>query len=230
GFFPSSSQGCDAFLRHKMTLISPSILKKYGIPFDKVTQEAGEFMITFPYGYHAGFNHGFNCAESTNFATIRWIDYGKAARLCTCRKDMVSISMDVFVKKFQPDRYQLWKQGKDIYTIDHTKPAPESTPEVKTWLQRRKKIKNFPRCFQHTRSRSKKLKTPEYKRVSAKVAGAEIIATEAATDGFKVSEEPGKKVRLVNTGVPSGEEENRSRMQLDQHLLDNVKVAGEIRT
>ncbi|XP_029860231.1 lysine-specific demethylase 4C isoform X5 [Aquila chrysaetos chrysaetos] len=228
GFFPSSSQGCDAFLRHKMTLISPSILKKYGIPFDKVTQEAGEFMITFPYGYHAGFNHGFNCAESTNFATIRWIDYGKAARLCTCRKDMVSISMDIFVKKFQPDRYQLWKQGKDIYTIDHTKPTPESTPEVKTWLQRRKKIKNFPRCFQHTRSRSKKLKTPEDKRVSAKVAGAEIIATEAATDGFKVSEEPGKKVRLVNTGVPSGEEENRSRMQLDQHLLDSVKVAGGI--
>uniref|UniRef100_A0A8C0AZD1 [histone H3]-trimethyl-L-lysine(9) demethylase n=1 Tax=Buteo japonicus TaxID=224669 RepID=A0A8C0AZD1_9AVES len=142
---------------------------------------------------------------------------------------MVSISMDIFVKKFQPDRYQLWKQGKDIYTIDHTKPTPESTPEVKTWLQRRKKIKNFP-SFQHTRSRSKKLKTPEDKRLSAKVAGAEIIATEAATDGFKVSEEPGKKVRLVNTGVPSGEEENRSRMQLDQHLLDNVKVAGEIRT
>ncbi|XP_061873609.1 lysine-specific demethylase 4C isoform X3 [Colius striatus] len=228
GFFPSSSQGCDAFLRHKMTLISPSVLKKYGIPFDKVTQEAGEFMITFPYGYHAGFNHGFNCAESTNFATIRWIDYGKAAKLCTCRRDMVTISMDIFVRKFQPDRYQLWKQGKDLYTIDHTKPTPESTPEVKTWLQRRKKIKNFPKCFQHTRSRSKKLKTPEEKRVSTVVAGAEIIVAKAATDGFKVSEEPEKKTRLVNTEMPSGEEEHGSRMQLDQHLLDNVKVTGSI--
>lgn len=47
----------------------------------KITQEAGEFMVTFPYAYHAGFNHGFNCAESTNFATERWIEYGKQAVL-----------------------------------------------------------------------------------------------------------------------------------------------------
>lgn len=126
GFFPGSSQNCEAFLRHKMTLISPSILKKYGIPFEKITQEAGEFMITFPYGYHAGFNHGFNCAESTNFATLRWIDYGKQAILCSCRKDMVKISMEVFVKKFQPERYDLWVIGKDNSPIDHSKPTPEA--------------------------------------------------------------------------------------------------------
>lgn len=36
GFFPGNAQSCEAFLRHKMTLISPSILKKYGIPFEKV--------------------------------------------------------------------------------------------------------------------------------------------------------------------------------------------------
>ncbi|XP_053324963.1 lysine-specific demethylase 4A [Spea bombifrons] len=126
GFFPGSAQSCEAFLRHKMTLISPFILKKYGIPFGKITQEAGEFMITFPYGYHAGFNHGFNCAESTNFATLRWIEYGKQAVLCSCRKDMVKISMDVFVRKFQPERYKLWKSGKDVGPIDHTQPTPEA--------------------------------------------------------------------------------------------------------
>uniref|UniRef100_W5M9S3 [histone H3]-trimethyl-L-lysine(9) demethylase n=1 Tax=Lepisosteus oculatus TaxID=7918 RepID=W5M9S3_LEPOC len=126
GFFPGSSQNCEAFLRHKMTLISPSILKKYGIPFEKITQEAGEFMVTFPYGYHAGFNHGFNCAESTNFATHRWIEYGKQAILCSCRKDMVKISMDVFVRKFQPERYRQWKAGKDNSVIDHSKPTPEA--------------------------------------------------------------------------------------------------------
>uniref|UniRef100_A0A8B9LIM6 Lysine-specific demethylase 4B n=1 Tax=Astyanax mexicanus TaxID=7994 RepID=A0A8B9LIM6_ASTMX len=137
GFFPGSSQGCDAFLRHKMTLISPSILKKYSIPFDRITQEAGEFMITFPYGYHAGFNHGFNCAESTNFATLRWVDYGKMATQCSCRKDMVKISMDVFVRCLQPDRYDLWKQGKDTAPLDHLKPTELTSPELEHWRKNR---------------------------------------------------------------------------------------------
>ncbi|KAF7250222.1 Lysine-specific demethylase 4C [Varanus komodoensis] len=306
----------------------------------------------------------------------------KEKALCTCRKDMVTISMDIFVKKFQPDRYHLWKQGKDLYTIDHTKPTPEMTPEVKAWLLRRKKTKRSSRCsakvrldkmllgggtlchsplvsefgspeifdyadltlstktvflqfmallikdvfrartsikesriqllgrselacfgkrshimlavffadsdsedeyysgieeqqgaqspdtqleevaelissradaevrgtfilvdilsypsqtfcsdssisynsFQHTRSRSKKLKTPEDKKVSTIVVGTEITATEAATDSFKVKEKPSEKVNPVNTGVPSGEEEDTSWMQIDQNLLDNKKV------
>uniref|UniRef100_A0A8C2GT45 [histone H3]-trimethyl-L-lysine(9) demethylase n=1 Tax=Cyprinus carpio TaxID=7962 RepID=A0A8C2GT45_CYPCA len=139
GFFPNSFKSCEAFLRHKMTLISPSVLKKYSIPFDKITQEAGEFMITFPYGYHAGFNHGFNCAESTNFASIRWINYGKVATQCTCSKDMVKISMDPFVRRFQPDRYQAWTQGKDSCPLDHTLATPSTTPELQSWLQRRRR-------------------------------------------------------------------------------------------
>lgn len=39
---------------------------------------------------------------------------------------MVKISMDVFVRKFQPERYELWLAGKDNAPIDHSKPTPEA--------------------------------------------------------------------------------------------------------
>uniref|UniRef100_A0A1B0FDC6 JmjC domain-containing protein n=1 Tax=Glossina morsitans morsitans TaxID=37546 RepID=A0A1B0FDC6_GLOMM len=68
-------------------------------------------MITFPCGYHAGFNHGFNCAETTNFAMERWIEYGKHASQCTRSDNVVKISMDTFVKRFQPERYEDWLAG-----------------------------------------------------------------------------------------------------------------------
>lgn len=45
---------------------------------------------------------------------------------CSCRQDMVKISMDVFVREFQPDRYKLWKAGKDNAPIDHSKITPEA--------------------------------------------------------------------------------------------------------
>ena len=49
----------------------------------QMLQREGEFMITFPYGYHAGFNCGYNIAESTNFALERWIEFGeRATRVC----------------------------------------------------------------------------------------------------------------------------------------------------
>lgn len=112
--FPELSRSCPAFLRHKMTLISPQVLRKSSIPYNKITQEQGEFMITFPYSYHAGYNHGLNCAESTNFALQRWIEFGKRATVCHCREDTVKINMDIFVKVFQAERYQKWLEGKDI--------------------------------------------------------------------------------------------------------------------
>lgn len=111
--FPNSHKMCKAFLRHKMTVINPKWLDDYNIPYDRVTQEPGHIMITFPFGYHAGFNHGFNCAESTNFATERWINYGKHAVLCHCCPDSVKFPMDTFVKRFQPELYDAFKAGND---------------------------------------------------------------------------------------------------------------------
>nr|XP_010593779.2 LOW QUALITY PROTEIN: lysine-specific demethylase 4D [Loxodonta africana] len=131
--FPGSARGCETFLRHKVALISPTVLRENGIPFSRITQEAGEFMVTFPYGYHAGFNHGFNCAEAINFATPRWVDYGKVASQCSCGEARVTFSMDTFVRILQPERYELWKQGRDRVVVDHRKAHGDSSQEQTAW-------------------------------------------------------------------------------------------------
>lgn len=96
--FPEEAKDCKAFLRHKRFCISPKMLKKYGIPFDRMIHNEGEIILTFPVGYHSGFNTGFNIAESTNFATKRWIDVGSRAVRCFCERDNVRIEMSLFAK------------------------------------------------------------------------------------------------------------------------------------
>lgn len=59
-------------MRHKTCMISPEMLDKYGVPYQKVVQEERNIILTYPYAYHSGFNHGFNIAESTNFATEKY--------------------------------------------------------------------------------------------------------------------------------------------------------------
>lgn len=68
-------------------------------------------MCTFPYGYHAGFNTGVNCAESINFALPRWVEYGKHASVCTCWVDTVRIDMTPFVRRLQPNLFEAWQRG-----------------------------------------------------------------------------------------------------------------------
>lgn len=51
-------------------------------------------MITFPFGYHAGFNYGFNCAESVNFAFESWLEIGVNAEHCLCRSDTVKMDIE----------------------------------------------------------------------------------------------------------------------------------------
>ena len=61
-----------------VTLLPPDRLKKAGVNVYALDQRAGQFVITFPQAYHAGFNHGFNFNEAVNFAPEDWEPYGEA--------------------------------------------------------------------------------------------------------------------------------------------------------
>ncbi|XP_050232630.1 lysine-specific demethylase JMJ13 [Mercurialis annua] len=63
----------------KTTLFPPNILLEHGVPVYKAVQKPGEFVVTFPRAYHAGFSHGFNCGEAVNFAIGDWFPMGAVA-------------------------------------------------------------------------------------------------------------------------------------------------------
>ncbi|CEP63301.1 uncharacterized protein LALA0_S07e07030g [Lachancea lanzarotensis] len=114
--FPEHSAKCDEFLRHKTFLVSPKTLEKNGIPCNKIVHYQNEFIITYPYGYHAGFNYGYNLAESVNFALEDWLDIGSKAKKCLCVDDAVGID----VEKLKND----WAIGKQKRGINEIKEEP----------------------------------------------------------------------------------------------------------
>ncbi|KAL9235163.1 hypothetical protein vseg_009950 [Gypsophila vaccaria] len=83
-------------LLHKLvTQLSPSILKSAGVPVYRCVQNEGDFVLTFPRAYHAGFNCGFNCAEAVNLAPIDWFPHGqKAVELYREQQRKTTVSHD----------------------------------------------------------------------------------------------------------------------------------------
>ncbi|KAH6800440.1 Transcription factor jumonji family protein / zinc finger family protein [Perilla frutescens var. hirtella] len=78
-----------------VTQLSPSVLKSEGVPVYRVVQNSGEFVLTFPRAYHAGFNCGFNCAEAVNVAPVDWLQHGQSAvELYSTQLHKTSISHD----------------------------------------------------------------------------------------------------------------------------------------
>ncbi|KAI8372752.1 JmjC domain, hydroxylase-domain-containing protein [Radiomyces spectabilis] len=91
--FFQQHKACHQFLRHKTFIVSPKILANHGVQVQRCVQHEGEFMLTFPFGYHSGYNLGFNCAESVNFALDSWLEIGKQAESCQCVSDSVMIDV-----------------------------------------------------------------------------------------------------------------------------------------
>eukprot|EP00357_Protocruzia_adherens_P027181 CAMPEP_0114996894 /NCGR_PEP_ID=MMETSP0216-20121206/14584_1 /TAXON_ID=223996 /ORGANISM="Protocruzia adherens, Strain Boccale" /LENGTH=674 /DNA_ID=CAMNT_0002361189 /DNA_START=218 /DNA_END=2242 /DNA_ORIENTATION=- len=68
------------FLKHPnllhqiVTQVSPFEAKKSGVDVYRAHQKPGEFVVTFPKGYHCGFAQDFTVGEAVNFATGSWLD------------------------------------------------------------------------------------------------------------------------------------------------------------
>jgi len=107
--FPVQANECKEFLRHKSVMMEPSLLLKANVPLTRTVQRAGEFIINFPGAYHSGFNNGYNCAESCNFATEYWIPFGVQAKPCSCAggKDSVRINIASIIKKIGVDKVKV---------------------------------------------------------------------------------------------------------------------------
>ncbi|KAL2796726.1 hypothetical protein BJX66DRAFT_128645 [Aspergillus keveii] len=144
--WPSDAKTCDQFLRHKTYLVSPSLLKsQYGITVNKMVHYEGEFVITYPYGYHSGYNLGYNCAESVNFATEKWMDYGRVAKKCNCEADSVWIDIEDIERKLRgeatPEYYGEFDSDLDgIEGASDLLTPPRSVPEKTSTRGRKRKL------------------------------------------------------------------------------------------
>jgi len=114
-----STERCKEFTRHKSHMFHPKLLDEKDIAVSKAIQKANEFMITFPNGFHSGWNTGFNCAESVNFAFPEWVPIGIESASCTCGTLMDPVRMNVAhlmlrLKKKWPEKFLQIPDGKNI--------------------------------------------------------------------------------------------------------------------
>lgn len=66
-------------------MVNPKVIEReLKIEILKIVQKKGDFVITWPKAYHAGFNRGFNISEAINFALFEWWRIARVANLCKC--------------------------------------------------------------------------------------------------------------------------------------------------
>lgn len=73
---PEAFKEAPDLLNERSCLVSPRTLTSHGIPVFGANQRPGEFIVTFPNVYHAGFNQGYNFNEAVNYTPPDWVPYG----------------------------------------------------------------------------------------------------------------------------------------------------------
>ncbi|GAA5822529.1 hypothetical protein JCM3770_003566 [Rhodotorula araucariae] len=174
GLFPTDRAKCSQFLRHKSFLASPKILSNNGITLNRCVQLPGEFILTYPKGYHSGFNLGFNCAESINFATERWLPLGKVTKHCRCIEDSVNIDVTTWLRQAAKDEH-----------LDRGDPWPYDELEEQALL-----------ALIEAEDRA------EAEREKAAAAAAAALARKRASTSAASSDRPAKKTKQAAYQVP----------------------------
>lgn len=115
-------------------------------------------MITYPRGYHAGFNLGLNCAESVNFALESWIELGRKAKACECvdfrfvleynlhnfPHELRSVRIDVnqLLMDRERERLEISQATQDAATIDNRGPKARKRKRIESTVEPKgKKLK-----------------------------------------------------------------------------------------
>jgi len=75
--FPDQVAADPQLLLKKSSMLPPSMLLEEGVPVSRVVQKPGQFVVTLPQAYHAGFSHGANTAEAVNFMLADWLPYAR---------------------------------------------------------------------------------------------------------------------------------------------------------
>jgi len=158
GYFPKDASSCAQFLRHKSFFASPNVLSQSSCRPNTLVQHAGEFVITYPRGYHAGFNLGLNCAESVNFALESWIELGRKAKACQCvdfrfvseynsvnfphKPCSVRIDVNQLLMDRERERLELSQATSEGATTDNQKPKARKRKHVESTIEPKgKKLK-----------------------------------------------------------------------------------------
>uniref|UniRef100_A0A6V7TRY4 [histone H3]-trimethyl-L-lysine(4) demethylase n=1 Tax=Meloidogyne enterolobii TaxID=390850 RepID=A0A6V7TRY4_MELEN len=105
--FPELFADQNDLLHHMTTALNPRFLIDKGVPVYSCHQNAGEFVVTFPRAYHAGYNEGLNFAEAVNFAPPDWLrmgrqcleNYASVQRNCVFSHEELLMKMVGYAKK-----------------------------------------------------------------------------------------------------------------------------------
>lgn len=236
--WPADAKACDQFLRHKTFLISPStLLNQYGIKVNKIVHHPGEFVVTFPYGYHSGYNLGYNCAEAVNFALDSWLDFGRIAKRCDCDQAQDSVWIDVraLERKINgeptDDEFSEEEEDDDEEMVDLPSP-PDSNGDVK--MKRTTKRKRQSRGKDASDSKRIKIKfgTPKKEPCALcpyDVAGEPLLATDDGRQVHKICALYIPETEILNDSgkdiVVGMDKISRARFDLECKLCKSKKGA-----